>query len=135
MVDDTALSWLVSFLNCGPRICSREGNFLLLGANCKEDCEPIRHYVCKLANEMNEVEKKTFPVNVDGKDITVSFSLEMFPNDMKYLAFLAGELSILQNISRHSLMSKNMMLVMLLPLLGLKHQTNGNLGVMHRELQ
>ena len=90
--------------------------------------------MCKLANEMNEVEKKTFPVNVDGKDITISFSLEMFPNDMKYLAFLAGELSILQNISRHSLMSKNMMLVMLLPLLGLKHQTNCNLGVMHREL-
>lgn len=48
---------------------------------------------CKLANEMNEVEKKTFPVNVDGKDITVSFSFEMFPNDIKYLAFLAGELS------------------------------------------
>ena len=40
--DDTALSWLVSFLNCGPRICSHEENFLLLGANCKEDCEPIR---------------------------------------------------------------------------------------------
>ena len=49
--------------------------------------------MCELADEMNEVEKKTFSVNVDGKDITVSFSFEMFPNDMKYLAFLAGELS------------------------------------------
>lgn len=48
--------------------------FILLGANCKEDCEPIRRYVCKLAEEMNEVKKKTFSVNVDGKDITVSFS-------------------------------------------------------------
>ena len=45
--DDTALSWLVSFLNCGPRICSHEENFLLRGANCKEDSEPIRRYVCK----------------------------------------------------------------------------------------
>ena len=92
--DDTALSWLVSFLNCGPRVCSHEENYLLLGANCKEDCEPIRRYVCKLAEEMNEVQKKTFSVNVDGKDIPVSFSFAMFPNDMKYLAFLAGELSV-----------------------------------------
>lgn len=91
--DDTAISWLVSLVNCGTRVCSHEENVLLLGANCKEDCEPIRRYVCKLADEMNEVEKKTLSVNVDGKDITVSFSFEMFPNDMKYLAFLAGELS------------------------------------------
>lgn len=32
-------------------------------------------------------------------------------------------------------MSTKMILVMLLPLWGLKPQTNGNLGVMHRELQ
>ena len=91
--DDTALSWLVSFLNCGPRVCSHEENFLLLGANGKEDCEPTRRCVCNLADEINEVEKKTFSVNVDGKDITISLSFEMFANDMKYLAFLAGELS------------------------------------------
>lgn len=90
---------------------------------------------CKLANEMNEVEKKTFPVNVDGKDITVSFSFEMFPNDMKYLAFLAGELSNSAKYFSSFANVKKMILVMLLPLLGLKHQTNGNLGVMHRELQ
>ena len=106
-------------------VAKKKENFLLLGANCKEDCEPIRRYVHKLADEMNEVEKKTFSANVDGTDITVSLSFEMFPNDRKYLAFLA--FPILQNISRHSLTSTKMILVMLLPCLGLKPQTNGNL--------
>ena len=44
--DDSALAWLVSFLNCGHRISSRNENFLL-GANCSEDCEAIRRYVLK----------------------------------------------------------------------------------------
>ena len=39
--DDQALAWLVSFLNCGKRVCSSEENFLLFGANCSEDCEPV----------------------------------------------------------------------------------------------
>lgn len=49
---------------CGPRVCSHEENSLLLGPNCKKDCEPIRRHVCYVADEINEVEKKTFCVNV-----------------------------------------------------------------------
>lgn len=92
--DDSALSWLVSFLNCGVRVSSSEENFLLFGANCSEDCQAVRHYVAKLTKEMKEIEKENFSVNVDGKDIDVSFSFELFPSDMKYVAFLAGELPI-----------------------------------------
>jgi hypothetical protein len=79
----------VSFLNCGHRISSRNENFLLLGANCSEDCEAIRRYVLKLSQDIKEIEKKTYSVTVDGQLWNVSFSFDMFPNDMKYIAFLA----------------------------------------------
>ena len=92
--DDSALAWLVSFLNCGQRICSRDENFLLLGANCSEDCMPIKRYVLKLCEDIKVIEQKTFSVTVDGEPCNLSFSFDLFPNDMKYLAFLAGELSI-----------------------------------------
>ena len=92
--DDQALAWLVSFLNCGKRVCSSEENFLLLGANCSEDCEPVRRYVTMLKEQMTEIEGKTYPIQFDGKEIVLSFKFELLPNDMKYLAFLGGELSI-----------------------------------------
>ena len=92
--DHQALAWLVSFLNCGKRVCSSEENFLLFGANCSEDCEPVRRYVKMLSDQMFEIERKTYNTVIDGKEITLSFKFELLPNDMKYLAFLAGELSI-----------------------------------------
>ena len=92
--DDQALAWLVSFLNCGQRVCSSAENFLLIGANCSEDCEPVRRYVVLLERQMTEIEGKMFLVEIDGKEKFVSFQFELLPNDMKYLAFLGGELSI-----------------------------------------
>ena len=67
---------------------------MLFGANCSEDCEPVRRYVKMLSDQMFEIERKTYNTVIDGKEITLSFKLELLPNDMKYLAFLAGELSI-----------------------------------------
>ena len=92
--DDQALAWLVSFLNCGKRVCSSGENFLLFGANCSEDCEPVSRYVTMLKGQMTQIEKKTYPIQVNGKEVVLSFKFELLPNDMKYLAFLAGELSI-----------------------------------------
>ncbi len=92
--DESALAWLVSFLNCGQRISSRDENYLLLGANCSEDCEAIRRFVVKLSQDIIAIEQKTFSISVDDELCVVSFSFEMFPNDMKYIAFLSGELSI-----------------------------------------
>ena len=43
---------------------------------------------------MTQIEKNTYPIQVNGKEIVLSFKFELLPNDMKYLAFLAGELSI-----------------------------------------
>ena len=43
---------------------------------------------------MTQIEKKTYPIQVNGKEVVLSFKFELLPNDIKYLAFLAGELSI-----------------------------------------
>ena len=45
-------------------------------------------------SQIEEIERNTYTVLVDGEDKTVSFYFELLPNDMKYLAFIAGELPI-----------------------------------------
>lgn len=40
--DDSACSWLVSFLNIGQGVLSSNENFLLFGANCAENCLPVK---------------------------------------------------------------------------------------------
>ena len=40
--DNTACAWLVSILNIGRGVLSSNENFSLFGANCKEDCVPLK---------------------------------------------------------------------------------------------
>ena len=47
-----------------------------------------------LTRQMVEIEKNTYTVEVDGVEKNVKFEFELLPNDMKYLAFIEGELSI-----------------------------------------
>ena len=70
-----SMSWLVSFLSIWPRILSPNDNFLLFGANCKEDIKVI--------------EGKTYTIL--GKEVT--FKFEVVPSDMKFLAFFNVELN------------------------------------------
>lgn len=88
--DETACSWLVSFLNRGRHILSSNENFLIFGANCSESSLVVQRYVKFLFSEMSDIENKTFQVN--GTEVKFTFS--EFPNDLKMLAFLAGELSV-----------------------------------------
>lgn len=88
--DDTACSWLVSFLNRGKHILSNSENVLILGANCPESSPVVQRYVKFLFCKMSEIEKKTFEVN--GTEVRFIFS--EFPNDLNMLTFLAGELSV-----------------------------------------
>ena len=83
--DDQALAWLVSFLNCGQRVYSSAENFLLIGASCSEDCEPVRRYVVLLERQMTEIEGKMISVETGRKKKFVSFQYELLPNDMKYI--------------------------------------------------
>ena len=43
---------------------------------------------------MKEIEGQTFTASVNGEEKVVTFKFVLLPNDMKYLAFLGGELSI-----------------------------------------
>ena len=86
---DQAMSWLISFLNVGPRVASPNDNFLLFGANCKEDHKVIVRFTEKLASDIEAIEKKTYTVM--GKEVT--FSFDLLPGDMKFLAFVNGELT------------------------------------------
>ena len=88
--DDTACSWLVSFLNRGKHILSNSENVLILGANCPGSSPVVQRYVKFLFRKMSEIEMKTFEVN----GTEVRFIFTEFPNDLKMLAFLAGELSV-----------------------------------------
>ena len=87
-------SFLVSFLNVGKRVCSSYNNFLIFAGNVKENGEVVRRYVQLLMDDVRSLEKQVFEImKENGKSVFVSFQLELLPNDMKMLAFLAGELS------------------------------------------
>ena len=86
-------SFLVSFLNAGKRVCSSFDNFLIFGGNVKENGIIIQRYVHKLVSDIKYLESRSFKINVDGTSFQVEFKLELLPNDMKMLAFLAGELT------------------------------------------
>ena len=86
-------SFLVSLLNAGKRVCSSFDNFLIFGGNVKENGVIIRRYVSRLLSDIKYLESQSFEIYVDNKSFQVEFRLEMLPNDMKMLAFLAGELT------------------------------------------
>ena len=91
--DDTACCWLVSFLNVGRQVLSSDNNYLLFGANCKEDCIPVRRFLQKCLIDIDDLEKTSFQLDCYGKMVDVKFHVAELPNDMKMLAFLGGELS------------------------------------------
>lgn len=86
-------TFLLSFLNVGKRIASSFENYLIFGDNVKENGAVVRRYVLKLVSELRHLEKEVFEVQINGNLFTVEFKVESLPNDMKMLAFLAGELT------------------------------------------
>ncbi|XP_028416686.1 uncharacterized protein LOC114540874 [Dendronephthya gigantea] len=85
---DEATAWLVSFLNSGDRITSQNENFLFAGVNCAEDHVCMKRFAKKIVSDVKAIESKEF--FVDG--YLVTFSFEMVPADMKWLASFSGEL-------------------------------------------
>ena len=84
-----SMSWLVSFLYVGPRVASPYDNFLLFGAKCKEDHACVKHLTQQFSSKVEAIEKKTYTVSEKQE----TFTLELVPSDMKFLAFLNGELN------------------------------------------
>ncbi len=85
---EQSCAWLISFLNIGHRILSSDDNFLIFGSNCSEESAVVKKYISMISKQIVEIEQTTFSIN--NKNIKFRFS--ELPNDMKMLAFLAGEL-------------------------------------------
>ena len=86
-------AFLLSFLNVASRLASSAENFLIFGANVKENSVIVQNYLQKLLSDIQFLEQNVFHVNVNGQEQCVEFKLGALPNDMKMLAFLCGELS------------------------------------------
>ena len=88
-------SFLLSFLNVGQRIASSFENFLIFGGNVKESGEIVKRYVLHLMWEIKELENNIYSIEKEnGECVNVEFRLKLLPNDLKMLAFLAGELTV-----------------------------------------
>ena len=83
-----ATAWLVSFLNVVDRIASCNENHLICGANCSEEYPSMVEYDKLIRKDIVRIEKKVYVI--DG--ISVTFSFALVPWDMKWQAFISGEL-------------------------------------------
>ena len=81
---------LLSFLNRGKKILSINEIFLIFGANCSDDSPPVLRFVKHLQSEMVCIENKVYFIMFR----EVKFRFAVFPNDLKMLALLAGELPV-----------------------------------------
>ena len=87
------MSMLVSFLNVGKRIASSDEQFLVFGADVSESSKIVSNFVLKLISDIKYLESNVFPIQCNGVEYRAEFKLSELPNDMKMIAFLAGELS------------------------------------------
>ena len=83
-----AISWLLSFLNVGNRVASCDENHLIFGANCPEEHPSVIEYGRQLKRDIERIEKTSFVI----QNQRVTFTFELLPADMKWLAFISGKL-------------------------------------------
>ena len=70
-----ACAWLVSFLDVSERVASPDDNFLICGANCKEDHPSMLQYGKLLKLQMTAIASQTFTV----RDQQVKFEFKLVP--------------------------------------------------------
>ena len=90
--ENEANSWLIRFLNLGNRVASCEDNFLILGANCKENHPAMIKYVRQIKGEIANMESQTYEIQ-GHEDVVITLKFELVHSDMKWLATFSGELS------------------------------------------
>ncbi|CAB4027701.1 Hypothetical predicted protein [Paramuricea clavata] len=83
--NESACSFLVSFLNVGKQVASCSDNFLVFGGNIEESSHIVKKYVQSVYKQIADLEGKIFEIN--------GFHVKSYPNDLKMLAMLGGELS------------------------------------------
>ena len=89
----TGCCFLISFLNVGNRLTTSKENYLIFGGNVEESSHVVRRFVLRVLSDIRYLESQVFQINLNSKTYKVEFKLGELPNDMKMLAFLAGELS------------------------------------------
>ena len=67
--DNTACSWLVSFLNIGQGVLSSNDNFLLFGTNCTENCLLVKHFLGKLMSDIKRIQSYSYSILAKGASI------------------------------------------------------------------
>ena len=87
--NESACSFLASFLNVGKRVASSSDNFIIFGANIEKSSIIVKKYVQSLCKQIADLEGKVFEIN----GLHINFRFEELPNDMEMLAMLGGELS------------------------------------------
>ena len=83
----------VTFLNVGKRILSSSETCMVFGGDVEENSLIVKRFVEKAIEDFIYLESKVFLVSVETENVKVEFKLAEWPNDMKMLSFLAGELS------------------------------------------
>ena len=67
-------TYLISFLNAGKRVASSSENFLIFGANVKEDGQVVRNYLASLLTSIKYLESQVFKVDLKGEKVKVEFA-------------------------------------------------------------
>ena len=89
----TGMAILESFLNVGERLPSSKEPFLLFGGDCEKNSNVVNNFFKILIKDIRLLDSKVFEITTSDGVGKVEFKLTELPNDMKMLAFLAGELS------------------------------------------
>ena len=75
-------------VNVTDRVASCDQNYIICGANCSEEHSSMVEYGKLIRKEMEMIENKSYII----EEISISFSSELIPADMKWLAFISGVL-------------------------------------------
>ncbi|KAJ7351107.1 hypothetical protein OS493_036564 [Desmophyllum pertusum] len=60
--NESACTFLASFLNVGKKVASNNENFVIFGANCEESCSVVKKYVQFLCQEIADLQGKVFDI-------------------------------------------------------------------------
>ena len=75
--NESACSFLVSFLNVGRRVASSYDNFLIFGANCDESSPVTKKFVRSLVPQIAELERTEY----EFEGFKYRFRPKELPND------------------------------------------------------
>jgi hypothetical protein len=80
---------LLGVINVSTSLASCDHNYLLMGADAKEENEILLQVYRQISEEMAVIETKQYEI----QNTAVTFVCELMPNDLKMLATLGGELN------------------------------------------